>query len=298
MDQQDSELTILFADVAGSTRLYEQLGDQAARQAIGECIALMTAAVEANQGRLIKTIGDEIMCCFPSPAAALDAALQIQEQVGERQFSGVELMIRIGAHHGPVLHENGDVFGDAVNVAARMAGLARGGQIMVTGDCLAGLSAEVHDMARHVDQAPVKGKADLIDIYEILPEQDDATHIMQALDPTALTGEHSAGGLVLECAGKRFSLGSEGAAVIGRSASCDLVVPAELASRQHARIEYRRGKFLLVDQSTNGTFVRFQDGQTLFLKREESPLWGSGEISLGDSAFQPGQGLVHFRVSS
>ena len=293
---EPTELTILFADVAGSTRLYEQLGDQSARRAIAECIKVMTGAVHAHQGRVIKTIGDEIMCCFPAPSAALDAALQIQSHVSEHQFAGVDLLIRIGAHHGPVLQENGDLFGDAVNLAARMAGVARGGQVIVTGDCLQALSPDVRDMARHVDQAPVKGKAEPVDVYEILPEQDGATHIMQALDPMAATGEHRAAALELECAGKRLALEHEGGAVIGRSPGCDLVVPADTASRQHARIEYRRGKFLLIDQSTNGTFVRFQDGQTLFLKREESPLWGAGQISLGDAGFG-GENLVQFRVS-
>lgn len=297
MDSNARQLTILFADVAGSTRLYEQLGDQQARQAIAECIVVMTSAVIDSGGRVVKTIGDEIMCCFPGPAQAVPAALKIQEKVTGRQFSGTELMIRIGAHHGPVLEENGDVFGDAVNLAARMAGVARGGQIIVTGECLQGVDASIRDMARQVDQAPVKGKADLVTVYEILPEQDGATHIMKAIDPTVVTGEHTAAGLILECAGSRLSLGSAGVAVIGRSPHCDLVVPAETASRQHARIEYRRGKFLLVDQSTNGTFVRFQDGQTLFLKREESPLWGRGQISLGDAGFEHGQSLVSFDVS-
>ena len=296
MSDQASELTILFADVAGSTRLYEQLGDQLARQSISECIQLMSGVVQAHQGRVIKTIGDEIMCCFPAASVALDAALQIQSSVSQRRFSDVELLIRIGAHHGPVLQENGDIFGDAVNLAARMAGLAKGGQIIVTGECLSGIKPSVRDMARHVDQAPVKGKAEPVDVYELLSEQDGATHIMQAVDPMAVTGEHAAASLKLECAGKHLSLEVEGAAVIGRSPACDLVVPADTSSRQHARLEYRRGKFLLVDQSTNGTFVRFQDGQTLFLKREESPLWGEGQISLGDGGFE-GQSLVHFRVS-
>ena len=296
MSEQSSELTIVFADVAGSTRLYEQLGDQSAQQAIAECIQMMSTAVLAYSGRVIKTIGDEIMCCFPSASVALDAALRIQADAAERRFAGVALMIRIGAHHGPVIEEKGDVFGDAVNLAARMAGLARGGQIIVTGECLSGLKPSVRNMARHVDQAPLKGKAELVDVFEILPEQDGATHIMQAIDPMAMKAEHAAGVLTLSCGGDKLSLANEGAAVIGRSPDCDLVVPADTASRQHARIEYRRGKFLLVDQSTNGTFVRFQDGQTLFLKREESPLWGAGQISLGDGGFE-GESLVQFRVT-
>lgn len=299
MSQSGDALTIMFADVAGSTRLYEQLGDQAARLAISECLEVMTGLVEQHGGRVIKTIGDELMCCFPSIASGVDAAGAIQKQVGARQFGGVQLAVRIGAQHGTVIQENGDVFGDAVNVAARMAGVARGGQIMITGDCLAGLSGTVRERVRHVDQAPVKGKAELIDIYEVLGDDDEdgATHIMAAIDPTAMTGEHAAAGLLLKCADLSLNLASQGQAVIGRSSACDLVVQTETASRQHARIDYRRGKFVLTDQSTNGTFVRFQDGQTLFLKREESPLWGGGVISLGQDAGDDDSVLIHFQVS-
>lgn len=292
-----AQQSIVFADVAGSTRLYDTLGDQKARTAIAECLTVMSQCVSQYQGRVIKTIGDEIMCCFDSAASAVQAVLDMQAAVSVRQFSGVELQIRVGLQHGDVIHENGDVFGDAVNVAARMAGIAKARQIMITDDCLPGLPDAIREQARLVDKAPVKGKAEPILVYEVVWEQEEATQIMQALSLDASQPIKAKQSLQLTLNGSQHVLGEEqGSFMLGRSPDCDVVVPADMASRKHARIEYRRGKFILVDQSTNGTFVKYQDGQTVFLKREEAPLWGDGQIALGSADMDSDPCLLSFQL--
>jgi len=127
-------LAVLFADVSGSTALYEKLGDRAALAAVESVLNLLKRAVAVQQGRVVKTIGDEVMAVFESADAALQAAVDMQTQVTELPAVGdVCLGIRVGFHAGPVLEERGDVFGDAVNTAARLAGLANGGQIITSG---------------------------------------------------------------------------------------------------------------------------------------------------------------------
>ena len=283
MSPKTTNIAIMFADISGSTRLFEILGDATARVTVSETLELLTKVIHLHNGTVIKTIGDEIMCQFARATDAVSAARAIQLAVSSRRFSDVALSVRIGAHHGPVIEEGEDIFGDAVNVAARMAGIARGGQIIVTGEVVAGLSSAQRSQARLVDQAPVKGKAAPVDVFEVVWEDEGVTHIMPAidLDEVAPAGQ---GSITLRHGAEEvLLLPGESALVIGRAPGCDLVIGSAMASRQHARVEFRRGKFILVDQSTNGTCVQLGDGQSVFLKREELPLWGVGQISPGES---------------
>ena len=118
----------MFADIAGSTKLYDTLGDELARAKVAKAIETMSEITRQNSGDVIKTIGDEVMCKFPTAEDAGTAAWEMQEKFEEETESntdGSPVSIRIGMHFGPAILEGGDVFGDAVNVAARMAAQAK-----------------------------------------------------------------------------------------------------------------------------------------------------------------------------
>ena len=135
MAPKTKNIGIMFADVAGSTQLFEILGDDKARSTIAETLELLTNVINAHNGTVIKTIGDEVMCTFPEADDSANAATEMQETLedaNEMRDEGPEIKVRIGMHFGPALLEGGDVFGDAVNVAARMAAQAKGGQIITT----------------------------------------------------------------------------------------------------------------------------------------------------------------------
>ena len=290
---ENVEISVLFADVCGSTRLYETLGDQRAQQVIGDCIAFMLEIVEQHRGTLIKTIGDEIMVRFDDPNDAVRAACEIQEEnESGREYAGHRISLRAGLHHGPAILDDGDVFGDAVNVAARMAGIAKATQIITTGDTIAILEPDLVEMAREVDRTMVKGKSVELRICEILWEADDVTTM--SMPTTARPVDMSL--LTLNYAGHEIQVGVAERPVVtlGRGSQADLVVQAPLASRVHCRFESRRGKFVVVDQSTNGTFVRTADGENVYLRREELLIWGSGMISLGEDVADQNAHLVHF----
>ena len=178
MAQRNIKCAIMFADVAGSTKLYEDVGDDKARAMISHTIESMTKSTEAMRGRVIKTIGDEIMCVFVDADSTVKAAYDIQETVSN-DFTFVRaLSIRIGAHFGPaILESDGDIFGDAVNVAARMAGIAKAGQIIITEDTVARLNDELKADTREFDRAPVKGKKEPMIIYEVMWQQEDVTRM-------------------------------------------------------------------------------------------------------------------------
>ena len=294
MAGQNVEVSILFADVCGSTRLYETLGDQRAQAVIGECIMFMLDVVERHHGTLVKTIGDEVMVRFDDPNDGIRAAMEIQEDnESGRQYAGQRISLRAGIHHGPAILDDGDVFGDAVNVAARMAGIAKASQIITTGDTVEHLDEDLQDMAREFDRTTVKGKTEVLTICEMLWEADDVTTMNV---PSATQRDVADSVLVLNYAGQEHRISSTAQPVftLGRGSQADMVIPAPLASRVHSRFEFRRGKFVLVDQSTNGTFVRTADGENVYLRREELLIWGTGFLSLGEEIAERNEHLIRF----
>lgn len=285
MAPKTTNLAILFADVSGSTRLFETLGDETARVKVSECLDTLTYVTKNHKGTVIKTIGDEIMCTFPTSDDAANAATEMHEELEEDITEGVsdstQLHIRVGFHFGPALMEGGDVFGDAVNVAARMAAQAKGGQIITTQSTVDLLAPMLRASTRFVDRAPIKGKKEEINIYEIIWQEEDVTRMATGLMTDEMKPEVK---LRVQYAGKDIILDKQRSSlVMGRSNNCDLPINEKMASRQHVRIELRREKFFIIDQSTNGTHVLVENSEEEFLRREEMPLQGKGQISLGKS---------------
>ncbi|HUW49583.1 MAG TPA: adenylate/guanylate cyclase domain-containing protein [Sulfuricella sp.] len=280
MHNEKINAAILFADISGSTRLYETLGDKAALGKIELCLSILSTLSRKHGGKTIKTIGDEIMCAFPDAASAVLAARDMQMEMA-MQFinSKLPLQIHIGLHYGQTIQSDDDVFGDAVNVAARLTELSKAGQIITSRQTADTLTAELRADLRQLGSAPLKGKSEDIDICEIIWQETGDLTLMPGsvfrMAPVAwrISLRHAGACLVLDA--------NKPAAVLGRDKANDLVVDNPLASRQHARIELRGDKFILSDQSTNGTYVFTADGRKTFLRREEFPLSGSGSISLG-----------------
>ncbi len=296
MAPRTQNLAILFADVSGSTRLFELLGDVTARHKIAEVLELLSDVTARYKGTVIKTIGDEVMCTFPTAEAAVNAACEMHESLEDEatemtEKGPISLRIRVGLHFGPAILEGGDVFGDAVNVAARMASQAKAGQIITTQSTVETLPPVLRASTRFVDRAPVKGKKETIDIFEVIWQQEDVTRMSTAV----LADKPPSATMTILYQDAKVVLNEDrAAAVLGRSKTADVAVNESLASRQHVKIEYRRGKFFIVDQSTNGTYVKLANDEIAFLRREEMPLSGSGLISLGRSFAEDPQDVVHF----
>jgi adenylate cyclase len=273
-------LAVLFADVSGSTQMYETLGDVRARGIVARCVAEMTEATHRHGGALIKTMGDEVMTTFPAAASAAEAACEMQERITGQIVEGRPLGIRVGFHYGPALREEADVFGDAVNLAARLAAQAKSGQILTSGATVEQLSGARRLACRQIDLTQVRGKREEIAIHELIWQAEDVT-VMRA--PWA-TEHRPSGRLVISAGGTRLVLG-EGhpSLTIGRAEQNDLVVHQPLVSRLHARIEYRNGRFVLTDLSANGTYVAPDGGDASYVHRDDQELTGSGALGLGDA---------------
>jgi adenylate cyclase len=291
-------LAVLFADIAGSTKLYDTLGDKQAKAMIDECIALMRAVTTQYGGRVVKTIGDEVMCVLPTADNACLAAMDMQLKISALPaVSGVQRAIRAGFHAGPVIEENNDVFGDTVNLAARMAGLAKGTQIMTTRATVEQLSNLLKSGTRPIAALSVKGKGDDVEVCEVIWQvSDEMTMATPSIFPVAPMAV-----LWLKHNGQEHLVQQANAGIVlGRDAACQIVVADRMASRQHARIEWRRDKFFLVDQSTNGTFVAVGNEPQISLRREEVMLRGSGRIAfghnVGEGGGEGGDEVVEFSV--
>lgn len=296
MTAASQNVAILFADVVDSTGLYERLGDQRALAAIDAVLKQMSDAVAHQRGKVVKTIGDEVMAVLPSAVAAMLAACDMQNRVAViPEGAKVALAIRVGFHFGPAIEDAGDYFGDAVNVAARMAALAKGGQIITTGATVDALPAQERTSTRDLDTIDVKGKQDEIRISEVMwQDSDDVTHLAPRKAAVAPTNHEPT--LTLTCGDGMLTMGATlAAATLGRGATNDLVVDDKMASRVHVKIQYRRGKFILTDQSTNGTYLTIHGDKEIMLKREQILLREHGVMSLGRSSKEPGAVIVEFR---
>jgi adenylate cyclase len=283
-----SNLAVLFADVSGSTRLYEAVGDVDALATIGRCLSLVRAACEGQGGRVVKTIGDEVMAVFPTADQAAEAAAEMQARVFEQPPAGrVRLAIRVGFHVGPAIEVDGDVFGDSVNVAARMAALAKGEQVILSGQTADALTPLLRSRVREIDSLTVKGKHKDIGIFELIwqASEDDLTALLTrpARPPARIRLRHGS---------REIELGEvHSTLALGRDPQNDVVIADRMASRMHARIERHRDKFVLVDQSSNGTYVTVDGEPEIELRREEMILRGRGHLSFGH-AYQDDSGEV------
>ncbi len=295
---KDLEVAILFADVVGSTQLYDKFGDSKASETVAHCLEVMKDATHQFDGTVIKTIGDEVMCTFQSADDAMSAATQMQARITADQEEASEeeripVSIRIGCHFGPVVQEQNDIFGAAVHTANRMTSQAKAKQIVISGATVDQMGPDWSAQTRQIDIATVRGRIDEVALYELLWQPDEATSMVPTIEWQSKTT--NAKKLVLSFRETTVEVTDEKKNVnMGRADDNDLVVKGNLISRIHARVEKRRGKFMLIDQSTNGTFLQSVEGAETFVRRDSTELVGEGVIGLGRVA-KPGTPLaIHY----
>lgn len=301
ISEEVSTQTIMFADVSGSSSLYKEQGNVTAKQLIDMAVNLMCEITRGNNGTVVKTIGDEVMARFDRAEDACKAATAIQQQCREetRNQGGVGLSIRIGMDYGHTLMEGDDVFGDTVNDAAYVAKIARANQIVITEALVEALPPQLRGSCQEFDRVNIKGESSASVIYRFLweppSEESNATTVMPV---TQITRTVASRQLRLEYGDQVFVISDDDLPfVVGRDhRKAHLHIDSSLASRDHCHIELRRGKFVLIDHSTNGTYVKTPDQPEIYLRREELPLMGEGTITLGRRAEQAPELTIRYRL--
>ena len=295
--RQQVSATVLFADICGSTRLFEKYGDWQARQIESRVLDLLTAKTTEFDGTVIKTIGDEIMSRFPDAERAVNAACEMHAAIkDDPSLLELNIAVKIGLHHGPVLVEQDDLFGDAVNVAARMVSLAKADQIITTGETVRQLPDDLEQMTRSLGRSRVRGKQDEMEIVEVIWQESASLTQLVSIGQQEELRSLLFARLILEYRGGTFEVMPDSQIfTIGRGNKNNLVVDRELVSRSHADIEFRQGKFILVDRSTNGTYLLLENGARFFVRREEFTLHDRGIICLGQAVADNNPDLIRYQ---
>jgi adenylate cyclase len=288
---------IMFADVSKSMLLHERLGDEQARQIIDELLELAAKAVREHKGRVVKTIGDEILAVLPTADAAARAARDLLVQVERcKPVAGIQPGMHIGLHAGSFIEKSGDVFGDAVNVASRLTEYAQNGQILTTSASAGGISPLVRRVMRRLGPLDIRGRQEEIQVEEIAwRETDDGdTTITEAVLQAPDTGTR----LRLTLAASQWTVGPQLRHLsVGRDPGADIPIWTSDASRNHGLVEFRNGGFFYTDMSLNGSYVSFGGANEILVRRSEVLLSGRGVICFGHHADEPGERL-EFQVEA
>ncbi len=283
IDEAGFSGSVLFVDVAGSVRLHEKLGSAEAQRAVDRCLKRVERSVEAHEGRIVKAVGDELLVVFDRADQALHAALEMQQRVGDLPaVSGIKLSIRVAFSHGSVSEEKDQAVGEAVNVAAHLAGLAQPGQTLTSLEVCAALPPALRAALREIGPVPAQGKFPGTTLFEVSAGHTPAAERTPGADDSLI--EPGArlllryGGAVLVVDQQRPLL------VIGRDVENGLTIKGKRASRNHAKIEWKGNKFILIDESTNGTYLTLKGEREILLRRDARVIFGKGLICLAASA--------------
>jgi adenylate cyclase len=289
--------TVLFADLTGAEALYDALGDAKALMHITRGLVLLEDQVYEHRGQIVKTIGVEVLSHFADPSTAAAAAIAMQQRMDTHAAeSSCALGVKVGLFSGPVIEDGGDVFGDAVNIAARLVKLAHAGQILSDAHTVSAMRAPMRRRARPLDRLAVRGRSAEVDVMELGWRRRPGAPF--TTEQGMLLERRPSARIMLTFEGREIVIPSAGPAfTIGRDNASNLCVASRKASRQHARIEWRRDKFVLFDHSTNGTYVTLDGEQEVMVKHESFMLRGRGKLRLGEAPKTRRPSYIFFECS-
>ncbi|MGI9416199.1 MAG: adenylate/guanylate cyclase domain-containing protein [Geminicoccaceae bacterium] len=277
MTSRTLSVAVLLADISGSTALYEEVGDAAAMRVISDELARLRETVRDHGGVYIREKGDDVLAYFDDPVHAFSAMRAIVAGGASR------LSVHAGLHFGPILLADDDIFGETVNLTARLAALANSGEALMSRDMVDHLSS-IEAMLLPIGGVWLKGIHAPLDVYSFTS---DDTAMRTAMFPpdagfaspasTPATGAEVA--LILSIADRVWRCRESDSLMIGRSEDCDIILPRSWISRRHAVVTVRGGKALVEDRSSSGTYVAAGNDSAILLRREAIILTGYGTLS-------------------
>jgi adenylate cyclase len=302
-----AERAVLFADLRGSTALFERLGNAEATSVITHTVNTLGASVGQRGGQVVKTLGDGLMAVFEMPAPAVQAAalmhdaLETLVQRGSAHGASTGLRglrLQVALARGEIVEMGGDCFGDAVNVAARLLDHAGDNETLITEEVFAGLARADQARFRSLDWMHLRGRAEPVHVHLLGGRRAAGDLAAATAFGTALMPMSEPEGLRLSWQRTNRLVSSDRLPIIlGRSPQSAFCVDDARVSRQHARLDWQGGVFSLTDLSINGTFVRFANAdEVVSLKRGTCTLHGHGVIGLGAPPSDPRSAAVKFEV--
>jgi len=301
------ERTVLFADLRGSTAMYETLGNAEATAVVTHSVALLARIVEGNGGTVVKTLGDGLMAMFTRPSRAVSAADEMHDLLGRlasqvddataAKLRMVPLKLQVCLAHGEVVEVSGDLFGDAVNVAARLLDHAGDNETLATVSVLDGLEDWERVRFRSLDRLQLRGRAEPVHVHLQEPMRRFGDTAATAYGDMLAPAPEPEGIRLIWLDMSRVYAGNTLPVILGRSPQATYIIDDNRVSRSHARIDWHGGAFHVTDLSYNGTYVRFDnDREVIALRRNACTLHGSGVIGLGTPPTEAVSPSVRFEV--
>jgi adenylate cyclase len=296
--------SVVFADLVGSTGIFERLGDETAGRFVTQLTTALAKIFEQHNGRVVKLLGDGLFVVFAEESQALTACIAIQNRLSDRPVypAGMKapVQMQMGLESGEVVEIDGDCYGDAVNSAARLADLAGADQILTTQRVRDALAADQRALLRSLGPMYLRGKSDATEVFRVEWDsgRDSEATVMgvSMFASSAKTKTH----LEIRVGENSCQLRADGGKItMGRSRSADLFLNDSRVSRLHAAVEWVGGHFVLSDSSSFGTWVYFGNQvEPVVLRRTECYLVGQGQIALGCDRSAEDAPLASFTVVS
>ena len=278
------ERAILMADVSGSTPLYQRHGDAEASRLVFECVEGMQRIATERGGDFVRSKGDDVLCLFEDADQAMVAAKEILDQGARGAVS-----VHAGLHWGTVLYRGNELFGNAINVTARLSSQAKENEVLISKTLMRHVRAQNGYDLRSMGEITLRGTDVPTEIFALLAESGEEDGVTKMIaQPTmfnvrraekvANTTLH----LTYESWAQHIPEGGE--VKIGRSPQCDLIMPQAWVSRVHGAVTVRGGIVEFKDSSSAGSTLTIGDHPEFYIRRQTIALTGSGVIELGSSA--------------
>lgn len=300
MDANQEKIVVLFANISESKHLYELMDDIPATNMIKKCLSLMQEVTQNQMGDVLNIFGDKVNCIFWDATSAVLAAKGMHEAIEDYIINEtddrISINLHIGIHSGPVQKEGNEIFGDTVNIVAMVTKIAKPREILITEQVFNELEDTLKPSARQTKTIKVKGNSTPINLYEFVWEDYDTT-VAIAVDKINALKTVKDTCLELKVQDRVYEITyQESSLKLGRQSQNDLVIHDKSISRFHALIELRNNRFVLKDQSINGTFVYPQDGESYYVKQAEAYLEGAGILCLGEDSGVDSPTAIHYRI--
>ena len=287
-----AEVTVVFADLTGSTGMFEALGDAKAAQAVTRLTEWLGKVCVGKGGTVVKSLGDGLLMVFANNTNAVQAVFDMQRLHSERIKTWpdkLKMHLQVGLARGDVVEQAGDYFGDTVNLASRLSDLSGAQQILANKAVIDALPSNSSVRFRSLGAMEIRGRLESCMVYRLEWQNEVLTDFFTmpaelAPSPSSVTVRQG-GTIDMSWLDISASFASTELPIhIGRVPQAQFVVNDPRVSRIHAKITWRAGKFYLEDVSSYGTWLRFTGSAAILaLRRQESVLLGAGEIALGAS---------------
>lgn len=278
---------VLISDITGSTQLYEVEDNAAALDQISLVLGRMRQIIEQSSGHCVKSQGDDVLSYFDQPEDAFQAARTMIHE----DWAGA-LSVHVGLYHGDILSQEGDIYGRPVNTAARLASLAKPGEILLGDQCYDLLAPESKQHLALIGELQLKGKKEATRVYSCCVVDMSVQTVIFSKSENDRTSRTES--VLFTYQDQNWKISDGETLAIGRSQENDIVLDHGWVSRKHGAVAVRRGQLEYTDHSSTGSVLQTADGKEITVHRRATLLNGDGLIFLGSGVRSDTSSAVFF----